>query len=79
MKQTGWELWISSKTKLNDFSIRKYMNFKENKKEKSNLLWNVPKLFDKRMVLRGTSQFFLESLIFLCHYLSSSLKNIFTY
>jgi len=24
-------------------------------------------------------QFFLESLRFLCHYLSSSLKNIFTY
>jgi len=37
---SGWELWISSKTRLNDFSIRKYMNFKENKKEKSNLLSN---------------------------------------
>jgi len=31
----------SSKTRLNDFSIRMYMNFKENKKEKSNLMSNI--------------------------------------
>jgi len=35
---SGCELWISSKTRLNDFSIRMYMNFKENKKEKSNII-----------------------------------------
>ncbi|MBA7687501.1 hypothetical protein ES703_95964 [subsurface metagenome] len=35
---SGRELWISSKTKLNDFSIRKHMNFNENKKEKSNII-----------------------------------------
>jgi len=35
---SGYELWISVKTRLNDFSIRNYLNFKENKKEKSNIM-----------------------------------------
>ena len=39
---SGFELWISVKTRLNDFSIREHMNFKENKKEKSNILGSGP-------------------------------------